>query len=264
MSEVPVTKDTHNRAGPLSQRIGLQQQFGARDLTAWFLELASPGPTDSVLDIGCGSGNHLLAFAKVCASCTGVDVSAELLQAAENAALALGLSNTRFIQGSGDDFDLKNETFDIVMCNFAIYYMDAAEVIRRMASHLDPDGAAYIMGSPDENAQELLWIHAQATDYLPDTYAPGYSDIRKLQGIMERFFGRCTFHRFVNPVSFPTAADFMAYYTSTGLFHSGRVVEPKLEAKIEAICQRIISADGAVTITKVVETAELRSPTKGE
>ncbi len=57
--------ELHKEAQPLVQRIDLQQQFGTNDLTAWFLELVGPKPEDRVLDIGCGSGNHLLPLASI-------------------------------------------------------------------------------------------------------------------------------------------------------------------------------------------------------
>lgn len=257
---MPNQQDLHNATEPLTQRIDLQTKFGTRDLATWFLELASPNPTDRVLDIGCGSGNHLVPFANVTTNVTGLDISEELLQVARSTACSLGLENVRLIRGSGDSFDLKGETFDLIFCNFAIYYMNATEVIGRMARHLTPRGTAYVMGSPDENAPELLDIHARATDFLPETYAPGYSDIRKYQRIMEQFFGEFTFHRFINPINFPSPEQFLNYYRATDLFQSSLAVEPSLEAKVREICEQIFGAQGRIRITKVVDTAELRGP----
>ena len=85
----------HKEVQPLVQRIDLQQQFGTNDLTAWFLELVGPQTGDRVLDIGCGSGNHLLPLADICAEVTGIDVSAKLVRETQERAAAQSLANGR-------------------------------------------------------------------------------------------------------------------------------------------------------------------------
>ena len=252
--------DLYEQAKPLIQRIDLQRKYGTHDLTDWFLNLAAPCSTDTVLDIGCGNGKNLITFAKVCARAVGIDISKDLLKAANNAISSLNLTNVHLVEASGDAFDLGEERFDIVMCNFAIYYMDAIETIRRIAHYLTPSGTAYIMGSPDENAQELLYIHGLATDFLPDIYAPGYSDIRKYEAMLHRFFVKCTFHRFVNPINFPSPTEFLNYYTATTLFQITHTVDPDIKIKIAKISEQIFKEKGRICITKVVDTAEIKEP----
>jgi ubiquinone/menaquinone biosynthesis C-methylase UbiE len=252
--------DLHKRAKPLMQRIDLQKKYGTRDLADWFLKLAAPRPADTVLDIGCGSGKDLIAFAQVCSRAVGIDISRELLKAAREAVDSLNLNNVRLVEVPGDSFDLGEERFSIIMCNFAIYYLDVEETIKRMARCLTPAGTAYIMGSPDENARELMQIHGQATDFLPDVYAPGYSDIHKYQSLMRKYFRECLFHRFLNPVNFPGPDEFTSYYTSTTLFQRTHEVDENIEAKIAEISRRVFEEKGVITITKVVDTAVLKEP----
>ena len=252
--------DLHKQAQPLIQRIDLQKKYGTRDLTDWFLEVAAPRSTDTVLDIGCGSGNHLIAFANVCAGAVGIDISKELIAAAKSTARSLNLTNVHFIEASGDTFDLVRERFSIIMCNFGIYYMDVPDVVSRIAHYLTPEGTAYIMGSPDENAKELLDIHRQSTGFLPDLYAPGYSDIRKYEPIFRSFFAGCTFHRFYNPIHFPSPIEFLHYYEATTLFQCTDSVDPDLKTKVAKISEGVFKKKGKITITKVVDTAELKGP----
>ena len=254
------TSSLYRSSKPLTQRIDAQQQYGTRDLTAWFLGLAAPRPTDAVLDIGCGSGNHLIPFAKAAGSAVGIDTSEELVASAQRAARAASLNNVRVLVASGDVFDLEGETFDIAMCNFAIYYMDAPRVIELMARHLKPEGRAYIMGSPDENARELMEIHRRATGFVPDVYAPGYSDVRKYEPTMRASFHTCTFHRFENPVIFPSVQAFLGYYLATTLFQASAGVTADLEAKVTAIAKQVFEEHREIRVTKVVDTAELRGP----
>ena len=250
----------HNSVRDLGQRIDLQAKYGTRDLTDWLVHLLAPRLSDRLLDIGCGSGNHLLPLARHCGAVTGIDVSPDLLAAAKVAAREQGLRNVTLVQGSGDAFDIGRQRFDIVICNFAIYYMDAPEVIRRMASHLTREGVAYVGGSPDENAAELMQIHGEATSHVPETYAPGYSDVRKYAPTMLQHFSSCAFHRFVNPVRFPTTAVFSQYYEATALFKQSLPQEPQLLEKVVDASRRIHENTGEVCITKVVDVAELRGP----
>ena len=254
------TSSLYQSSKPLRQRIDAQAQYGTRDLTAWFLDLAAPGPAEAVLDIGCGSGNHLIPFAKAAGSAVGIDSSEELAASARRAARDESLDNVRVLVASGDAFDLAGQTFDIAMCNFAIYYMDALRVIELMAHHLKPDGRAYIMGSPDENARELMEVHGRATAFVPGVYAPGYSDVRKYESAMRTHFSSCAFHRFENPVVFPSVEAFLDYYLATTLFQASAGVTDGLEAKVTAVAKQVFEERREIRVTKVVDTAELRGP----
>ena len=259
-SKMTETSGLYGSSKPLRQRIDAQARYGTRDLTAWFLDLAAPGPAEAVLDIGCGSGNHLIPFAKAAGSAVGIDSSEELVASAQRAAREASLDNVRVLVGSGDAFDLEGERFDIAMCNFAIYYMDAPRVIELLAAHLKPDGRAYVMGSPDENARELMEIHGTATAYVPGVYAPGYSDVRKYEPVMRSSFAECVFHRFENPVVFPSVEAFMSYYLGTTLFQASDGETEDLEARIAAAAKGVFEEHGEVRVTKIVDTAELRGP----
>lgn len=256
-----MSTNAHNNVWDLEQRIDLQVKYGTRDLTEWLVERIAPEPSDRLLDVGCGSGNHLLPLARRCAKATGIDIRADVLDAARATADELGIRNVSLIKASGDAFDL-GERFDIAICNFAIYYMDVPVVLSRMASHLCEDGVAYVAGSPDENAVELMALHGEATSFVPDTYAPGYSDVRRHEPTMREHFASCTFHRFFNPVRFPTAGEFLEYYEATALFTQSVDREPRLLELVTAASERVHERTGEVCITKVVDVAELRGPVR--
>ncbi len=250
----------YEQAKPLEDRIAIQQAYGTRDLTEWFLDLAKPQLSETVLDIGCGNGHQLFGVVTKCRSGLGIDLSEALLDTARQAAAARGLTNVRFLKASGDQVELGLERFDLILCNFAIYYMDVARVVAKMRQHLSPTGRVYIMGSPDENARELLEIHRRATPFLPSVYAPGFSDIRKYEPLLRQTFGACTFHQFINPLRFPSPEVFVAYYTSTTLFQSSQAAVEGLEAKIREISRAWWQEKQEIRITKIVDIAELGRP----
>jgi len=253
-------RELHREAKPLVQRITAQNQFGSHDLSDWLVELADPLQSYRVLDVGCGNGYLLFPFAQICNEVTGLDVSEDMVAAVQSKAIESGLKNVHTILAAGDEFDLGKERYEITMCNFAIYYMNVPEVISRLARFLTNEGTAYVMGSPDENAQELMQIHSRATDYVPAVYAPGYSDIRKYSAAMNQSFSSLEFHQFTNLVEFPSADFFLEYYTSTNLFRESRNHAPKLEQQVADVAKEIFETFGKITITKVVDTAVLKGP----
>jgi SAM-dependent methyltransferase len=100
-------------------------------------------PARRVLDIGCGSGRHTIAFAKRgYAQVTGIDLSPTLLAEAREEAAQLQLP-IRFIEC--DMREIPNETFDLALNLFTSFgYFerdeDNATVILRAAEHLASSG----------------------------------------------------------------------------------------------------------------------------
>lgn len=100
-------------------------------------------PVRTILDLGCGTGNHALRLAASGYQVVGVDRSSEMLAVAERKARkqAVGL---RFHQADIRDVEL-GETFDAVLMMFAVlgYQTENADVksaLQTARRHLRPDG----------------------------------------------------------------------------------------------------------------------------
>ena len=65
-------------------------------ITSLLLEKKMLNPNSTVLDIGCGPGKFVMAFAQTAKNVTGVDISPKMLQAAAENAVAKRLDNTDF------------------------------------------------------------------------------------------------------------------------------------------------------------------------
>lgn len=97
---------------------------------------------DSLLDVACGTGRHL-RFLKGSFSCTGVDLSRQVLRIAKH-----NLPDVEFKQGNMIDFKL-NKKFDVVLCLFsAIGYVKTYENLKRtlnnFSKHLKQGGVVII------------------------------------------------------------------------------------------------------------------------
>jgi len=97
---------------------------------------------NKLLDVGCGTGEHIKFFKKYFA-CTGVDISEQMLDYAKEK-----ISDVRFIQADMVNMDLKDK-FDIITCLFsAIGYVKTLENLRKtinnFANHLNQGGILII------------------------------------------------------------------------------------------------------------------------
>jgi SAM-dependent methyltransferase len=102
-----------------------------------------PTPAGSILDLGCGTGNHALRLAKRGHSVTGVDRSREMLDIARQKSRDMNLDCT-FIQSDIRTFN-SGQKFDVVIMMFAVLgYLteneDIQKALEAVRHHLNPGG----------------------------------------------------------------------------------------------------------------------------
>jgi len=115
----------------------------AADLVA-LLRARNPDAS-SLLDVACGTGEHLRLLRPAFAHVEGVDVEPDMLGVAR-----AKLPEVVFTEGDMRTFDL-GRTFDAVTCLFSsVGYLpdeaDLAEAVARMAAHLGPGGVLIVDG----------------------------------------------------------------------------------------------------------------------
>lgn len=86
------------------------------------IEHAAPSTDDVVLDLGCGTGAIGLALAPDAKQIIGRDISAGMLQEAQDKATSRGLDNVSFDQGRFQDPNYDGPV-DIVVSNFAMHHL---------------------------------------------------------------------------------------------------------------------------------------------
>jgi SAM-dependent methyltransferase len=95
------------------------------------------------LDVGCGTGRHLVRFLEAGLDVDGTDTSAEMLAIAREKAERIGLSPNLFRQ-SMQELDLPRRYRTIFSANgpfpLVVDRLDALEALRRLRTHLEPDG----------------------------------------------------------------------------------------------------------------------------
>lgn len=110
-----------------------------------------------VLDLGCGDGTTAIPSAKLGADVLGVDIARNLVDAGNQRAKQLGLTNCRFQEGDACDLrGLSDNAFDLVVSIFgAMFAPKPFEVAKEMVRVTKP-GGRIIMGNWIPNDPTLV------------------------------------------------------------------------------------------------------------
>jgi ubiquinone/menaquinone biosynthesis C-methylase UbiE len=97
--------------------------------------------TDSVLELGCGTGSTALALAPSVARLVGTDISSEMIAIAREKASAQGCANTEFAVSPADGALGAVGSFDAVLAfNILHLVADRSAALQRAISALKPGG----------------------------------------------------------------------------------------------------------------------------
>ena len=86
------------------------------------VRMAEAGPRDVVLDVACGPGLLVCAFATVVEHATGIDLTPAMLEQARREQQQQGLDNITWLQGDVLPLPFSDETFSIVTARFAFHH----------------------------------------------------------------------------------------------------------------------------------------------
>ena len=124
-----------------------EYEHAARELepaAAEVVEVARIVPGESVLDVGCGTGNAALAAARYGGVVTGVDPATRLVDVARARARDLGLDAT-FRPGDAQALDFADGAFDAVISVFAVIFApDGETAVSELLRVTHPGGRVVI------------------------------------------------------------------------------------------------------------------------
>lgn len=215
-------RETSQVTDALTNRIGANQKFGASDLTGWMLRQLDLKRGERLLDVGCGTGKHLIEFAKAIGeplACAGLDLSASSIDSARRAAEREGVSVSLAVQ-SMDDLDAYAEgrTFDTITSIYALYYSsDARRVLAAMKRMLPSGGGGRIaIAGPYSNNNDEWFKFIGRFMTLPESVIR--SSTTFMYDHVLRFaqdnFGTIVCKRFVNEVCVPSKEELQKYWRS--------------------------------------------------
>lgn len=248
----------------LLKRINIHEEFGARDIDEWMLDLLEPKAQDRILDVACGAGKQCFLYHEYTegkAQITGGDVNEELLGKAREKNETLGNPVMLVPLDFNKRFPFENNFFDLESCCFAIYYAaDIPATIKEMHRVLKPGGRLFTSGPMPANKSLFYEIITEATGMVIPPM-PGSSRYdSEILSAMKKIFAKVDVHIFENPLTFPTIEPFLAYTRASlaedrklwsDLFQGKDEFEDVM-AKIEKTAQKRLEKDGNLVMTKVV------------
>jgi SAM-dependent methyltransferase len=112
------------------------------------IEASGAGPTDIVLDVACGPGLVVCAFARVVAHATGIDITPAMLDRARQLQAEKGLTNVTWKLGDVLRLPYPDGTFSIVTSRFAFHHiLDPFAVLGEMKRVGKPGGKIVVADS---------------------------------------------------------------------------------------------------------------------
>jgi ubiquinone/menaquinone biosynthesis C-methylase UbiE len=109
-------------------------------------DLARPRPTDVVLDLGCGNGNHLLALGSEVASGTGIDISPGMIELARTRLRSSPhRTNLRFEVHDAEELrGIADRSIDLAICIGAFEHMLDKRAVLASAYRLLKSGGRFV------------------------------------------------------------------------------------------------------------------------
>ena len=110
------------------------------------VEAARPAPDDRLLDVACGPGLVVCAFAPHIREATGIDMTPAMLERARKLAADKGLTNVAWQHGDVYSLPYGDASFTIVTTRFSFHhFLDPAAVLREMVRVCAPEGRIVVV-----------------------------------------------------------------------------------------------------------------------
>jgi SAM-dependent methyltransferase len=191
------------QATPFATAPGIRDEAALRLI----VEESRAGAEDTVLDVACGPGLVVAAFARVVRHATGIDITPAMLERARAHAAGLGLTNVTWRQGDVLPLPWPDASFSIVTSRFAFHhFLEPLAVLREMKRVAAPGGRVVVVDStpaPDradafnrmERLRDPSHVRSLPIDEHRELYARvGLPEPRvtsyRLEGELESLIGR--------------------------------------------------------------------------
>jgi len=130
-SNADIVVDQFTRqAAPFANSAAMRDEDALRLL----VDFSGAGADDTVLDVACGPGLVVAAFARTCRRVTGIDLTPAMIEKAREHATELGLTNVEWRVGNVLPLPFADRSFSVVVSRFAFHHFpDPLAVLCEMA-----------------------------------------------------------------------------------------------------------------------------------
>lgn len=217
-------KESSQITSQLKGRIDTNRKFGSVDLDEWLFEKLDIRKGSNILDVGCGTGNHLIKLAENFpdGSYYGIDISKESINEAKRKAAQKNLGINFICGDAADGSALPNDFFDIITSIYSLYYMkDTQKTLAAMKTKLKMGGKIAVM-SPYKRNNEEWYNFLSAFIKIPGKIgwiADNFMDDEVLP-FAKRNFKKVETYNFENKIIVPSYQDLEKYWKSN-IYHKG-------------------------------------------
>jgi SAM-dependent methyltransferase len=189
----------------------LNRLLGVRQIRRRLLDQAGLQPGQHVLEIGCGTGDLLLAAKRTqpAAAVVGLDPDLAALARAHRKARRRGLA-VQLDRGYADELPYADDSVDVVLSSFMLHHVPADQretAVREVLRVLRPGGALHLVdaGSAVDSADGRMRRHGRHEHHhahddhgggIPALLgAAGFAEVTETGSDVHRRMGRFTFFR---------------------------------------------------------------------
>lgn len=166
------------QAAPFAGSASIRNEEALNRIVQW----AGTGPEDTVLDVACGPGLLVCAFARVAKHATGVDMTPAMLEQARKLQQERSLGNVSWQPGDVYSLPFPQPQFSIVSSRFAFHhFQDPLAALKEMKRVSSPGGRVVVadMAPLPEKAAAL-----NAAEFLRD---PSHARVLTVNELRELF-----------------------------------------------------------------------------
>jgi ubiquinone/menaquinone biosynthesis C-methylase UbiE len=148
------------------------------------VQSAEAGPDDTILDVACGPGLLVCAFARVAKHATGLDMTPAMLEQALKAQQEKGLQNVSWQSGDVYSLPFPEPQFSIVSSRFAFHHLqDPLAALKEMQRVCKPGGRIVVADmAPQPAKADAL----NAAERLRDPSHVRALPVNELRGLFEQ------------------------------------------------------------------------------
>jgi ubiquinone/menaquinone biosynthesis C-methylase UbiE len=163
-----------------------------------------PAPDQTMLDVACGGGIVVCAFAPHVRHATGIDMTPAMLERAASLATGRSLANVGFQQGDAAALPYPDATFGIVTTRFSFHHFpDPLTVLREMRRVCAPGGRIVVvdMYASEDRAKAAAWNQLERLRDPSHVRCLSLSELRELFHAAELPTPETTFYKLSDLVS---------------------------------------------------------------
>jgi len=217
-SELSIVEKRAISSTNLQNRINLNKKLGSKDLTKWLFQRYKVKKNDTILELGCGVGNHVIKQAKIIknkGSILATDYSAKSLNVLKKNLITKNIKIKCISMDKVSKYlKSKDIYFDKIISSYALYYAkNPIKVITECSKFLKPNGV-FLITAPCYPHTLTKFAYNQKT--LPKI-AQKYIDFstKKLEPFLKKNKINYQAYNFQNKLKFISIEDLLNFYRST-------------------------------------------------